>query len=52
MNTFVRTFISVKRLNEYFKIEEEYKEDGTIEKEIKAACHLFISIHNCELLLF
>ena len=35
ITTFVRTFISVKRLNEYFKIEEEYKEDGTIEKEIK-----------------
>ena len=35
ITTFVRTFISVKRLNEYFKIEEEYKEDGTIVKEIK-----------------
>ena len=34
ITTFVRTFISVKRLNEYFKIEVEYKNDGTVEKEI------------------
>ena len=27
ITTFVRTFISVKRLNEYFKIEVEYKND-------------------------
>ena len=35
ITTFVRTFISVKRLNEYFKIDSEYKKDGTIEKDIK-----------------
>lgn len=35
ITTFVRTFISVKRLNEYFKIESEYQDDGTIEQEVK-----------------
>ena len=35
ITTFVKTFISVKRLNEYFKIKEEYEEDGTIVKDIK-----------------
>ena len=34
ITTFVKTFISVKRLNEYFKIEEEYEEDGTVVKEV------------------
>ncbi len=35
ITTFVKTFISVKRLNEYFSIESEYKNDGNLEKEIK-----------------
>lgn len=35
ITTFVRTFISIRRLNEYFNIESEYKEDGNIEKEIE-----------------
>lgn len=35
ITTFVRTFISVKRLNEYFNIASEYKEDGNVEGEIK-----------------
>lgn len=34
ITTFVRTFISVKRLNEYFNIDSEYKNDGNVEKEI------------------
>lgn len=34
ITTFVRTFISIKRLNEYFDIEVEYKNDGTVEQEI------------------
>ena len=35
ITTFVKTFISVKRLNEYFNIPSEYKQDGTIEAEMK-----------------
>jgi len=35
ITTFVRTFISVKRLNEYFNITKEYKEDGSYESDIK-----------------
>ena len=35
ITTFVRTFISIKRLNEYFNITSEYKEDGNFEQEIK-----------------
>jgi len=35
ITTFVRTFISIKRLNEYFVIDSEYINDGSIEKEIK-----------------
>lgn len=34
ITTFVRTFISVKRLNEYFNIKDEYQNDGTIVKEV------------------
>ena len=34
ITSFVKAFISANRLNEYFKIESEYKEDGTIEREI------------------
>jgi ATP-binding cassette subfamily B protein len=35
ITSFVRTFISVKRLNEYFNINNEYVNDGTIIKDIK-----------------
>ncbi len=35
ITTVVRTFISVKRLNEYFNIESEFKIDGTSTNEIK-----------------
>jgi ATP-binding cassette subfamily B protein len=34
ITTFVRTFISMKRLNEYFKIASEYENDGNVDKEI------------------
>lgn len=34
ITTFVRTFISVKRLNEYLSIKDEYQNDGTITKDI------------------
>ena len=34
ITSFVRTFIAAGRVNEYFKLETEYKEDGTITKEI------------------
>ena len=34
ITTFVRTFISIKRLNEYFNITDEYKSDGMIVKDI------------------
>lgn len=35
ITSFVKTFISVNRLNEYFKIDSEYVEDGHKETEIK-----------------
>lgn len=37
ITTFVRTFISIKRLNEYFNLESEYTIDGTVNKEINGS---------------
>ena len=35
ITTFVKMFISIKRLKEYFKIKNEYENDGSIVKELR-----------------
>lgn len=34
ITTFIKTFVSIKRLNEYFNIENEYVDDGVIDRVI------------------